>query len=107
MKLRDKDRLLLQGIFASLTVPAEVWLFGSRVQGTAHEGSDVDLVICTTTGKPLPKSEFSRLFTLLQESNLPLPFNLFDYALLPAAFKTQINRTHEVLYSNVEAAARK
>ena len=98
MSLRNKDRRLLQGIFASLTVPAEVWLFGSRVQGTAHEGSDVDLVICTMTGKPLPKSEFSRLFTLLQESNLPPPFDLFDYACLPDSFKAQIDQTHEVLF---------
>ena len=45
MLLREKDKQRLLQIFASVAVPFEVWAYGSRVNGRAHEGSDLDLVI--------------------------------------------------------------
>ena len=45
MLLRQKDKQTLLQIFSTVVVPIEVWAYGSRVSGTAHEGSDLDLVV--------------------------------------------------------------
>ncbi|MFN5236631.1 MAG: nucleotidyltransferase domain-containing protein [Bacteroidota bacterium] len=47
MLLRDKDREKLITIFSGVDTAFEVWAYGSRVNGDAHEGSDLDLVIRT------------------------------------------------------------
>jgi hypothetical protein len=39
--LRNKDKESLLAIFAMLNIPVEVWAYGSRVSGKAHEGSDL------------------------------------------------------------------
>lgn len=47
MLLRDKDRRTLCEIFETSPLPIEVWAYGSRVNGTAHDASDLDLVVRT------------------------------------------------------------
>lgn len=54
MILRTKDKDTLTAIFAGVNAPIEVWAYGSRVSGEAHEGSDLDLVIRTPTLQKLP-----------------------------------------------------
>jgi predicted nucleotidyltransferase len=54
MLLRNKDRERLIAIFETSPVPIEVWAYGSRVNGSAHEGSDLDLVIRTSIAQKLP-----------------------------------------------------
>ena len=53
MILRKKDKQRLQAI-AERTLPPEVeiWADGSRVDGSAHEGSDLDLVLRTPDASP-------------------------------------------------------
>lgn len=46
MILKDKDREKLIAIFKKIDLPFEVWAYGSRVEGSAHESSDLDLYIC-------------------------------------------------------------
>ena len=53
MLLRDKDRQALLQIFSSTKTPMEIWAYGSRVNGTVHSGSDLDLVARTPDLKPL------------------------------------------------------
>lgn len=45
MILRNKDKEKLLAIFSTVELDFEVWAYGSRVSGEAHEGSDLDLVI--------------------------------------------------------------
>ncbi|MCC7431655.1 nucleotidyltransferase domain-containing protein, partial [bacterium] len=52
MLLREQDRKALTSIFETAQMPFEVWAYGSRVNGLAHSGSDLDLVI---RGKDLEK----------------------------------------------------
>ena len=37
MLLRDKDKNRLIAIFSELDIPVEIWAYGSRVSGEAHE----------------------------------------------------------------------
>ncbi|NEN22057.1 nucleotidyltransferase domain-containing protein [Cryomorpha ignava] len=105
MLLRDKDRQALIEIFSSINIPIEVWAHGSRVNGTAHEGSDLDLVIRTPQLEKLPVEDFMDLKEKIQFSNIPIVVELFDWARLPDSFHRNIEALHEVLFSNLEIIA--
>ena len=44
MLIREKDKQSLITIFTSAQIPFEVWAYGSRVNGDAHIGSDLDQI---------------------------------------------------------------
>lgn len=104
MLLRNKDRDRLIQIFESVNTPFEVWAYGSRVTGGAHEGSDLDLVVRTPDLTKLPIEIFIRLKTSIQESNIPILVELFDWARIPTSFHRNILEHYEVLFSNLEHA---
>jgi predicted nucleotidyltransferase len=101
MLLRDSDRAKLIQIFSSIDTPVEIWAFGSRVTGTAHDGSDLDLVIRTSDGSKLPLTTLGRLREDLSESNIPILVDLLDWARLPESFHRNIESSYEILYSNI------
>lgn len=101
MILRSKDRETLLQIFSLVNTPLEVWAYGSRVSGEAHEGSDLDLVIRTDSLQKLPIEVLLKVKEKIQESNIPVIVEIFDWARLPESFHRNINAHHEVLYSNL------
>lgn len=104
MLLRDKDKQLLIHLFSEITLPIEVWAYGSRVNGEAHEGSDLDLVIRTRNLERLPIEIYTGIKDKIQQSNIPIIVELFDWARLPENFHKAIESKHEVLYSNIHLA---
>jgi predicted nucleotidyltransferase len=76
---------------------AQVWAYGSRVTGGAHEGSDLDLVIRNPERLEQPLANLARLRNALSESNLPLLVEVFDWARLPESFRREIELQHVVL----------
>lgn len=101
MLLRDKDRQWLRAIFAEVRTPMEVWAYGSRVNGTAHEGSDLDLVIRSKDLEKLPVAVLLNIKEKIRESNIPILVDVFDWARLPASFHPNIEAMHEVLFTNL------
>lgn len=101
MLLKDKHRHLLEALFRSLELPIEVWAYGSRVQGTAYEGSDLDLVVRTADLQPLPPGVLARLRAQLRESNLPILVDVADWGTLPESFRQNIKRHYEPLFSSL------
>lgn len=101
MILRNKDKAALVAIFATVNLPIEVWAYGSRVSGEAHEGSDLDLVIRSRNLDKLPLDVLLELKERIQESNIPIVVELFDWARLPRSFHKKIEARHEVLFSNM------
>ncbi len=100
MLLREKDKQILLQIFSSVTLPIEVWAYGSRVNGAAHKGSDLDLVVRSKNLTPLPANVFVELSEKIKDSNIPVLVELGDWAMLPESFHKNILRQHEVLYKN-------
>jgi uncharacterized protein len=100
MILRDKDRETLTKIFETISLPVEVLAYGSRVNGTAHEGSDLDLVIRAHDLKPLPAIVFGGLCEKIRDSNIPILVELRDWVRLPENFHQQIEKNYEVLFDN-------
>ncbi|MCZ2357063.1 MAG: nucleotidyltransferase domain-containing protein [Bacteroidia bacterium] len=104
MILRDKDKKSLLAIFSTLNIPVEIWAFGSRVSGEAHEGSDLDLVIRTHNLQKLSNETFLNLKAKIQQSNIPILVELFDWNHLPKGFLKNIENNHELLFSNLSMA---
>ncbi|MCE7060663.1 nucleotidyltransferase family protein [Dyadobacter sp. CY343] len=100
MLLRKKDKQTLSEIFSSVTFPIEVWAYGSRVNGSAHDGSDLDLVVRDQTLKPISADTMIDLIEKIRESNIPILVELRDWSRLPASFHKNIERQYEVLFTN-------
>ena len=98
MLLQPRHRAMLDEILGRVLPPtAEVWAYGSRVTGEAHEASDLDLVIRGSNLEPLPIQRLSFLREMLSESNLPILVDIHDWATLPVSFHERILARYEVL----------
>ena len=94
----DKERLL--NFFSAVDTPFEVWAFGSRVNGDAHETSDLDLVVRNKNGEVMPIDSMQKLKQQIQDSNIPILVELFDWARLPENFQKNISSKFEVFYTS-------
>lgn len=103
MILRNKDLIRLIAIFESVPISYEVWAYGSRVNGDAHEGSDLDLVIRMPGLERMPIEIYMELKEKIRESNVPIVVELFDWARLPESFHNNILQKHEILFSNINS----
>lgn len=74
---------------------AVVWAYGSRIDGTAHEGSDLDLVIKDYGQKDAYLFELKEA---LQESNVPFLIDIFEFDKLPENFQKEIKKKYVVFY---------
>jgi predicted nucleotidyltransferase len=101
MMLPERYKNMLTQIFESAGQPIEIWAYGSRVNGDAHAGSDLDLVVLAGNHDPLPQRMVTGLQERIRESNIPILVELRDFHNLPERFKTNIESNHEVLFSNV------
>ena len=68
INLKQKHRAELEKIFSSYCPNAEVWAYGSRVNGDSHDGSDLDLTLKSFNE---PGKELSVLKALISDSNIP------------------------------------
>lgn len=76
----------LKALLAQHTPHAQVWAYGSRVNGTSHEGSDLDLVLRHRTDLSQKVLGAQTLKEALQASNLPILVDVHQWTDLPEAF---------------------
>ena len=76
---------------------AEAWAYGSRVNGSGHEGSDLDLVLRNPDGLDQPFPQLDALRAALSESDLPILVEVLDWARIPPDFRQEIEREHAVV----------
>ena len=82
----------------------EVWAYGSRVDGTCYDGSDLDLALRAPS---LAKIAYNRLRGLryaLRESNIPIIVDVRDWASIPESYQREIERRYVVLVPRSDAA---
>ena len=102
MILRERDReQLLKFAAQAFKTPIEIWAYGSRVDGTAHETSDLDLVLRKKDLSPIDIQEISDFEELVKESNIPILVQIFDWARLPQSFHKSILKKYVVLFSTI------
>ena len=96
LNLQSADRDFLVALFHEQVPEAQVWAYGSRISGRGHAGSDLDLVLRARTG-PIPGPTLAALREKISNSNLPIGVDLHDWAALPTAFQSEIEKHHLVL----------
>jgi len=85
----------LINIFKTNYPNSVIWAYGSRIKGTAHEGSDLDLVI-VDYGQD--KNDYLELTEIINQSNIPFLIDIFELKRLPHSFQEEIKRDYVVLY---------
>ena len=95
--LPERHLTRLLGLLAAHVPEAEVWAFGSRVDGSGHAGSDLDLVLRRPEALESPIGGAAALRAALEASDLPMLVDVHDWALLPPAFRTEIGRRFVVV----------
>lgn len=76
---------------------AEVWAYGSRVNGDCHEASDLDLVVRNPAAFDEALPDLPDLKEALVESNLPIRVDVVDWARIPESFRREIERAYVVV----------
>lgn len=81
---------MLRMIFKEFCPFAKVFAYGSRINGKAHSGSDLDLTI-----KNFPKDKYLfELKEIIAESDIPFLVDINIYDNLPQSFKDEIERNN-------------
>lgn len=88
---------MVQDILHTHLPEAEVWAYGSRVNGDFYEASDLDLVARQPDDLTHRQTHLHDVIEAFSESNLPIIVQIVDWALIPAAFKEEILASHLVL----------
>ena len=96
LSLPTRYRRMVEAILCEHVPEAEVWAYGSRIQGRSHDGSDLDLVIRSPSLEPLG-AELLDLIEAFQESNIPFLVQVHDWARLPESFHREIERDYVVV----------
>ncbi len=85
--IKPKHLAELRTIFSQYVPNATVWAYGSRVQGDAHSGSDLDLAISPLKNENI---DIATLKAALIESNIPFLLDIFEFHRLPKSFQDEI-----------------
>ena len=88
--IEQRHLKILIDIFQKFSTEIEVYAYGSRINGKAHEGSDLDLVV-----KNLPSNlKIFDLKEMISQSNIPFLVDINIYDNLPQSFKDEIEKNN-------------
>ena len=89
MKLTETELHLLKVVLRKHLDAAScrVLLFGSRIDGSARPGSDLDIMIFATGGLSFAKLGFLR--EAMENSNLPFSVDISDAEVVEVSFRTR------------------
>ena len=104
LDLPSRYRKVVEALLREHVPDAEVWAYGSRVNGMSHPGSDLDLVLRSPTLEQLGDG-FHDLVEAFQESNIPILIQAHDWARLPESFHREIERDYVVVQEGAEQTA--
>lgn len=100
--LRKKDHDTLCALAQQFFLPGtEIWAYGSRVKGTNHETSDLDLVVRfpECADRKMQEQQLERFCEAVQESTIPILVQILCWHSIPEYFKKTIGKRYEVLLS--------
>lgn len=81
---------ILRPIFETWAPAWEVWLFGSRATGHAHEGSDIDLLLRHPAEPERRCHHLTQILAAIHDSLLPIAYNVKDWATLGNEFRQRV-----------------
>ena len=87
---------MLTDIFEQYCPNAEIWAYGSRVNGDAHDGSDLDMVVKNFHSNTAKLSELRELIT---NSNIPFLTDINEFDKCPKYFQDEILKKYVVIFN--------
>lgn len=93
--IRPEHLAVLLSIFKDYCPNAKIWAYGSRVDGDAHDGSDLDLVIKDFGDEKCSSGELKEL---LNDSNIPFLIDINEFDKLPETFQKEIEKKYIIIY---------
>lgn len=94
LDLEPKYLAIIQKILTIHAPGKTIWAYGSRIKGTAHKGSDLDLIAIDASAE-----QVSTLREAFSDSDLPILVDILDWATIPEMFKEEIKKAHEIIPS--------
>lgn len=89
----------LRKIFRAYCPKAEIWAYGSRLDGDSHDGSDLDLVVANFNDS---QKNISKLKQIIIDSDIPFLVDIFELNKLPLTFQNEIRKKYIVFYKEEE-----
>ena len=93
--LNAQDWCEVKRILAQYVGDYTVWVFGSRVSGTAKNYSDLDIVI--VADRPLTIEFMAMINDAFDESDLTIRVDVVDWAATSTSFRDIILKNHVVI----------
>ncbi|MCD8049184.1 MAG: nucleotidyltransferase domain-containing protein [Clostridia bacterium] len=87
LNVKEKHLDMLKNIFSAYCPRAEIWAYGSRVDGDSHEGSDLDLAVKSFNDE---NKSIGELRARLNDSNIPFLIDICEFDKLPKSFRDEI-----------------
>ena len=96
MLIRPQDKEQIISLAKqTLNQPLKLWAYGSRVNGEAHDTSDLDLVLISKDGEKVAISEYINFKEALRDSNIPILIQILDWQRIPESFHKNILANYE------------
>ena len=103
LDLPSRHRRTLEALVREHLPDVEVWVYGSRVNGRCHDGSDLDLVLRGPRLENIPAEQLADFADAVCESTIPFLVEARDWARLPERFRREIERDKVVLADGRDA----
>ncbi len=103
LHLPARHRATLEALLREHLPDTEVWVYGSRVNGQSHDGSDLDLVLRGPGLAKIDAMRYADFLEAVRESTIPFLVEAHDWARLPETFHRGIERDHVVVVAGAEA----
>lgn len=87
---------ILLDVFKNYCPNAEIWAYGSRINGEAHEASDLDLVV--KSFNDVNKS-LSELKELINDSDIPIIVDILEFDKIPLSFQKEIEKDYISIFN--------
>ena len=97
LDMQPQHLALLRELLQQHLPHAEVWVYGSRVNGNGHEASDLDLVVRQPLDLKQETPQLGEMREAFIESNLPIRVEVVDWARVPASFHREIEQAYVVV----------
>lgn len=95
---------IVRHLLATHLPQIEVWAYGSRINGSGHDGSDLDLVLRPPPPGRIDRAALGALRDALEESKLPILVDMLEWTALPEGFQREIERAHITVQARTPSA---
>ena len=104
LQLSPCHRGVLEALLQEHMPDVEAWVYGSRVNGRSHDGSDLDLALRAPGLKKIPVKQLADFMDALCESSIPFLVEARDWARQPERFQREIERDYVNLASDTKCS---